>query len=176
MAIMSLCLRMLVHKPNLVRLLTVPAYVGTVRRVVARATRWGQSSASLSEESKLKSTNRTDHIDAAELDSGADRLGIIPRAISAIFDRLSRLSKDSRGGFTFQLKNSYIELYNEDLIGGQIACCSLEEEAHHISPTDLLASDAGERPQVTIREDKHGTIIWTGLREVKVTNAMDVMS
>lgn len=32
-----------------------------------------------------------------------------------------------------------------------------------------------DRPQVTIREDK-GLIIWSGLREVKVSSAMDVMS
>jgi hypothetical protein len=41
----------------------------------------------------------------------------------------------------------------------------------------LLAGDTSmaERPQVTIREDKSGTIIWSGLREAKVSSAADVM-
>ena len=53
-------------------------------------------------------------------------------------------------------KLSYIEIYNEDLI-------------------DLLAGDLDVRPTVQIREDKFGSIIWSGLREVKVTSAADVM-
>ena len=40
---------------------------------------------------------------------------------------------------------------------------------------DLLAADSEDRPQVTIREDK-GTIIWSGLREAKVSGAKEVMA
>ena len=50
-----------------------------------------------------------------------------------------------------------MELHNEDLI-------------------DLLAGDADVRPTVQIREDKNGTIIWSGLREVRVASAIEVMN
>ncbi|GAA5979174.1 hypothetical protein JCM11641_008450 [Rhodosporidiobolus odoratus] len=81
-----------------------------------------------------------------------DRLGITPRAVSEIFQRL----KGTPHGTTFTAKVSYVEIYNEDLI-------------------DLLAGDADVRPTVQIREDKQGHIVWQGLREVKVSSAQEVM-
>lgn len=62
-------------------------------------------------------TMGTDHVEAEDLEGSADRLGIIPRAVGIIFDRLAQMSRDSKGSLTYQVKNSYIELYNEDLIG-----------------------------------------------------------
>lgn len=62
-------------------------------------------------------TMGTDHLDPQELENDSDRLGIIPRAVGMVFERLARAAKDSKGNFTYQVKNSYIELYNEDLIG-----------------------------------------------------------
>ncbi|BGP45900.1 hypothetical protein JCM10450v2_001735 [Rhodotorula kratochvilovae] len=82
--------------------------------------------------------------------------GITPRAVAEIFDRLAATQRDSRGGFSFEAKVSYIEIYNEELI-------------------DLLAGDAGVRPTVQIREDKGGHILVQGIREVKVTTAEQVM-
>lgn len=85
-------------------------------------------------------------------------MGIIPRAISTIFSRANGMKEERGGGWTFSLKGSFIELYNEDLI-------------------DLLSmDDAGGRREVQIREDKHGTIIWDGLKEVSVKSANEVMS
>ncbi|KAI9261153.1 hypothetical protein BY458DRAFT_478110 [Sporodiniella umbellata] len=52
---------------------------------------------------------------------------------------------------------SFIEIYNEELI-------------------DLLnSSPPGERTQVTIREDFKNNIIWSGLKEVQVSSAQDVL-
>lgn len=100
----------------------------------------------------------TDHLDPDELDD-PERPGIIPRAVSLIFDRLNKAVRDSKGALSFTLRNSYIELYNEELI-------------------DLLAGDLppAERPAVTIREDKNGGIMWSGLREVKVDSADAIMA
>lgn len=86
-------------------------------------------------------------------------MGIIPRAISTIFSRAAALRDERGGGWTFSIKGSFIELYNEDLI-------------------DLLGMDdgGGGRREVQIREDKHGTIIWDGLREISVKSANEVMS
>lgn len=46
-----------------------------------------------------------------------------------------------------------------------------------LAKADLCAvqTQTSERPAVTIREDKAGHIIWSGLREVRVSNASEVM-
>ncbi|KAJ7149338.1 kinesin [Mycena filopes] len=85
-------------------------------------------------------------------------MGIIPRAVSTIFSSAKQLREDRAGAWTFQIKSSFIEIYNEDLI-------------------DLLVDDtAGGRREVQIREDKDGHIIWGGLREVAVKNPNEVMT
>ncbi|TFK42468.1 kinesin domain-containing protein [Crucibulum laeve] len=85
-------------------------------------------------------------------------MGIIPRAVSNIFSGAKQL-KDERGGaWNYNIKGSFIELYNEDLI-------------------DLLSlDDSGGKREVQIREDKDGHIIWGGLREVNVRNSNEVMN
>ncbi|GAA5920854.1 hypothetical protein JCM1841_002353 [Sporobolomyces salmonicolor] len=88
---------------------------------------------------------------------GDERQGITPRAVAEIFDRMKEVQRESKGATSFTSKVSYIEIYNEDLI-------------------DLLAGDMDARPTVQIREDKQGNIIWSGLREVKVSTAADVMN
>jgi len=85
-------------------------------------------------------------------------MGIVPRAVSSIF-LTARKTKEERGAsWGYNLKASFIEIYNEDLI-------------------DLLSLDdpAGTRREVQIREDKEGHIIWGGLREVNVKNTYEVM-
>ncbi|KAJ7481171.1 kinesin domain-containing protein [Mycena galericulata] len=85
-------------------------------------------------------------------------MGIIPRAVSTIFSSAKQLREERGGAWTFQIKTSFIEIYNEDLI-------------------DLLVDDtAGGRREVQIREDKDGHIIWGGLREVNVKNPGEVMT
>lgn len=98
----------------------------------------------------------TDRTSDADDDLGEERLGITPRAVASIFERIRTIQKETNGRTTFQAKLSYLEIYEEALI-------------------DLLAGDADVRPTVQIREDKEGNIIWSGLREVKVSNALEVM-
>ncbi|KAF7322353.1 Kinesin domain-containing protein [Mycena chlorophos] len=83
-------------------------------------------------------------------------MGIIPRSISKIFQNARQLRDERAGAWTYTIKASFIEIYNEDLI-------------------DLLTDDAGRR-EVQIREDKDGHIIWGGLREVPVKNPSEVMA
>ncbi|KII89077.1 hypothetical protein PLICRDRAFT_124285 [Plicaturopsis crispa FD-325 SS-3] len=85
-------------------------------------------------------------------------MGIIPRAVSNIFTRARQLKEERGATWNYNIKGSFIEIYNEDLI-------------------DLLSSEdvgAGRR-EVQIREDKDGHIIWGGLREVTVKNSSEVM-
>jgi hypothetical protein len=93
----------------------------------------------------------------ADPNDSSNGMGIIPRAVAAIFAEAQKLKQERQGAWQFSLKGSFIELYNEDLI-------------------DLLVDDTtGVRREVQIREDKDGHIIWGGLREVAVRNAPEVM-
>ncbi|KXN86942.1 Kinesin-like protein KIF21B [Leucoagaricus sp. SymC.cos] len=86
-------------------------------------------------------------------------MGIIPRAVSTIFSCAKQLKEERGGAWSFGIKGSFVEIYNEDLL-------------------DLLSTDdsTGGRREVQIREDKDGNIIWGGLREVNVKNTAEVMS
>lgn len=85
-------------------------------------------------------------------------MGIIPRSVSEIFSKAAALREERAGAWSFSIKGSFVELYNEELI-------------------DLLSYDdtGGGRRDVQIREDKKGHIIWDGLREVSVRSANEVM-
>ncbi|RIB28540.1 P-loop containing nucleoside triphosphate hydrolase protein, partial [Gigaspora rosea] len=89
-------------------------------------------------------------------DIPSESKGIIPRAISTLFKTMNSSQLKSR---KFSIKVSFIEIYNEDLI-------------------DLLADNIGNdnKPQVTIREDSKGNIIWNGLQEIRVNGVEEVMS
>ncbi|TIC09952.1 kinesin-domain-containing protein [Wallemia mellicola] len=82
--------------------------------------------------------------------------GIVPRAVNQIFRSLDAKTVD------YSIKNSFVEIYNEDLI-------------------DLLGADKTsygsgiEKTPVTIREASNGTIIWSGLREPQVNSSTDVL-
>jgi len=55
------------------------------------------------------------------------------------------------------MKVSFIEIYNEELI-------------------DLLAEgDEDSRPQVVIREDSKGNILYSGVNEIRVNSVEEVM-
>jgi hypothetical protein len=107
------------------------------------------------------SSGKTHSMTGKDLDGDptdtSNGMGIIPRAVAAIFSRAQELKSERNGGWQYSVKGSFIELYNEDLI-------------------DLLVDDStGVRREVQIREDKDGHIIWGGLREVTVRNAAEVM-
>ncbi|KAL4077254.1 hypothetical protein V8B97DRAFT_1413252 [Scleroderma yunnanense] len=86
-------------------------------------------------------------------------MGIIPRAVSTIFSQAKKLKEERGPSWSYAIKGSFIEIYNEDLI-------------------DLLSSDdtGGVRREVQIREAKDGSIIWGGLREVNVRSSSEVMN
>ncbi|KAJ5413034.1 hypothetical protein N7465_005339 [Penicillium sp. CMV-2018d] len=115
-------------------------------------------------------------------------MGIIPRAAQVLFDKLDGPSKHNRAGShsttglrtpqrysmtsaasfgklnqekdkTWQLKATYVEIYNEHL-------------------RDLLLPEstaANDRSNVTIREDTKGRIILTGLHQVNINSFDDLI-
>ncbi|KAJ5342492.1 hypothetical protein N7541_011616 [Penicillium brevicompactum] len=117
----------------------------------------------------------------------AQNMGIIPRAAQVLFDKLDgppkhnrnsstatglrtpqRYSMSSAASFgkphqekekTWQLKATYVEIYNEHL-------------------RDLLLPDStptSDRSNVTIREDTKGRIILTGLHQVEINSFDDLI-
>ncbi|CAG8455777.1 7014_t:CDS:2 [Funneliformis mosseae] len=86
--------------------------------------------------------------------SDPESRGIIPRALYTLFSYINSTQFKSR---KITIKVSFIEIYNEDLI-------------------DLLAEgDDENKPQVMIREDSKGNIIWSGLQEIKVNSVEEVI-
>lgn len=111
----------------------------------------------------------------------SDIKGIVPRAAQALFEKLQgipvrptglqtpkRYSTQGLAGVakptgapkTWELKATYVEIYNEQL-------------------RDLLVPESipmAERPQVVIREDTKGRIMLTGLRQVPIRSAEDLLN
>ncbi|KAK1968939.1 kinesin motor domain-containing protein [Colletotrichum sublineola] len=110
-----------------------------------------------------------------------EMMGVIPRAATALFEKLDGTRKQANRGSMSQLrtpsrysspvsqpsaeknwslKATYVEIYNEQL-------------------RDLLVPDhvpQSERGAVTIREDVKGNIILTGLRQVEINSVDDLMN
>ncbi|GKT56588.1 kinesin family protein [Colletotrichum tofieldiae] len=110
-----------------------------------------------------------------------EMMGVIPRAATALFEKLDGTKKQvNRGSMSqlrtpsryssqgsqssaernWSLKATYLEIYNEQL-------------------RDLLVPDhvpQHERGAVTIREDVKGNIILTGLRQVEINSVDDLMN
>ncbi|UZP34292.1 hypothetical protein NXS19_002108 [Fusarium pseudograminearum] len=109
-------------------------------------------------------------------------MGVIPRAATALFEKLEAAPKSTAkanrsslshlrsprgysqqnalGDREWSLKATYVEIYNETL-------------------RDLLVPDTtplNERVNVAIREDTKGNIILTGLRQVEINSADDLMN
>lgn len=81
--------------------------------------------------------------------------GIVPRAITAIFDTI-RNRKANNESYEAMINVSFLELYNEELV-------------------DLLNPRARSTPAPVIREDANGHIIWQNLSEEHVSSVDELM-
>ncbi|WVQ82145.1 hypothetical protein IAT38_004273 [Cryptococcus sp. DSM 104549] len=81
------------------------------------------------------------------------RTGLIPRTVHTIFERAEEIKQQSGPGASWEARLSFLELYNEEII-------------------DLLS---GSGVAITIREERDGRIVWSGVREVKVKSLGEVM-
>lgn len=107
--------------------------------------------------------------------SDSQRAGIIPRAVKQIFSEIQRRTKAEQGRWKVEAKNSYIEIYNEDLIDLLAGDLDVRIDSLLVQDSADWSFQPADRPAVTIREDKAGHILWTGLREMKVGSVADVM-
>ncbi|XP_026478674.1 chromosome-associated kinesin KIF4A-like [Ctenocephalides felis] len=81
-----------------------------------------------------------------------EEMGVIPRAVKDIFQKISTLKEQ----YDFGLQVSFMELYQEQLF-------------------DLLSKSNRDQSIVDIREDQQKGIVIPGLTEIKVFNAKDTL-
>lgn len=94
-------------------------------------------------------------------------LGIIQRFTNELFERLEQKKSDT----TFQIYVSYLELYNEDIV--DLLCPGSSPSSSSSSTTTLTKKDETKQP--AIREDIHGHIYWTGVREMPINNKYELL-
>ncbi|OAD78767.1 hypothetical protein PHYBLDRAFT_29641, partial [Phycomyces blakesleeanus NRRL 1555(-)] len=80
--------------------------------------------------------------------------GIVPRFVYSLFERVESMRSVYH---SCQIFVSFLELHNEDLV-------------------DLLSPVKREGLNLCIREDSHGQISWTGVREEVVTTPKELLS
>ncbi|KAJ2497881.1 hypothetical protein GGH96_004759 [Coemansia sp. RSA 1972] len=97
----------------------------------------------------------------AQPGAGSANTGIVPRALQWLFAWATATDSELgapqlRAGVDVTV--SFLEVYNEDLI-------------------DLVArtQSHGVGPPIFVREDAKGNILWTGVREVRVSSAADAL-
>ena len=81
------------------------------------------------------------------------RTGLIPRTVQSILDKAEEVRLSSGIGASWECRISFLELYNEEII-------------------DLLS---GSGVSVSIREERDGRIVWSGVREVNVRSLAEAM-
>lgn len=87
-----------------------------------------------------------------------DTVGIVPRVFKFIFDELDHRKAQSEFS-EFKVKVSFLELYNEELH-------DLMDPAS--MQRDRITGKPGK--EISIREEKNGTISLRGLKEEEVTS------
>jgi hypothetical protein len=104
--------------------------------------------------------------------------GIVPRAISEIFESLisksspspsqqtdaTRSGGNSQTGYEWNLYVSFLELYNEDLV-----------DLLNPRPKSASSSSSAVSGGPTVREDSQGNIVWSGIREEEVKSPEELM-
>lgn len=87
-------------------------------------------------------------------------LGIIPRVITQIFSE----EEKRRVKAEFEIKCSFLEIYNEELI--DLLDSSFIDK--------VVPTQGQQKKEITIREEKNGTISVYGLREATVSSAAEM--
>lgn len=92
-----------------------------------------------------------------------EKVGIVPRVFKFIFDELDMRKAQSEYS-EFKVKIAFLELYNEEL--------------HDLlDPASMVRDKITGKPlkEMSIREEKNGTISVRGLKETEVSNAEECL-
>ena len=91
-------------------------------------------------------------------------IGIVPRAIQTIFERVQEQRNTHGEGYKCEVMCSFLELYNEELID--------------LLNPQVRAATTGRKPSsaLMIREDAQGGIYWSGVKEEPVVGPDDLFA
>lgn len=89
-----------------------------------------------------------------------DMLGVVPRFIHDLFKRLEA-KKQTQKVHEYQVYVSFLELYNEDFVD----LLNAYSQTHSRKRSNSVSNFTPPPCEVQIREDVHGQIYWSGVRE-----------
>ncbi|KAI8645515.1 hypothetical protein BD408DRAFT_480528 [Parasitella parasitica] len=90
----------------------------------------------------------------------SEQQGVVPRFIYDLFQRLDA-KKQSQKVLDYQVYVSFLELYNEDFVD----LLNAYSQTHNRKRSNSVCHFAPPPCEVQIREDVHGQIYWSGVRE-----------
>ncbi|CEP13231.1 hypothetical protein [Parasitella parasitica] len=90
----------------------------------------------------------------------SEQQGVVPRFIHDLFRRLDA-KKQSQKVLEYQVYVSFLELYNEDFVD----LLNAYSQTHNRKRSNSVSHFAPPPCEVQIREDVHGQIYWSGVRE-----------
>lgn len=84
-------------------------------------------------------------------------------------------SSKSLGKKSFQVYVSFLEIYNEDIHDLLVSTENTHPYSMSSSSTTSSSSNGEQGSHPSVREDVHGNIHWTGIKEEKVESANDLL-
>ncbi|KAJ3004829.1 UNVERIFIED_CONTAM: Kinesin-like protein kif21b, partial [Siphonaria sp. JEL0065] len=109
---------------------------------------------------------------------GSELRGIVPRAIDLIFENIQQ-KRDTE----CSLAVSFLELYNEELVDllnpvirSHASSRPNTASSSHSNNSNSSTSHSSNPNQPNIREDAHGNIVWSNVREEPVSCPQDLFS
>ncbi|KAI7858799.1 hypothetical protein BDC45DRAFT_497663 [Circinella umbellata] len=93
-----------------------------------------------------------------------DHQGIVPRFIRDLYERLEQ-KKATTPNYDYQVLVSFLELYNEDLVD----LLNMQQKQQQRQRTQSNCD-------ISIREDVHGNIYWSGIREETCSSPSELLS
>ncbi|KAI9247135.1 hypothetical protein BDA99DRAFT_542985 [Phascolomyces articulosus] len=97
-----------------------------------------------------------------------DHQGIVPRFIRDLYERLEA-KKTKTSHYNYQVLVSFLELYNEDLVD----LLNIQQKQQQRQRTHSGTSTTCD---ISIREDIHGNIYWSGVREESCSSPEELLS
>ena len=91
-------------------------------------------------------------------------IGIVPRFIRDLYERLEQ-KKSTTSNYDYQVLVSFLELYNEDLVD----LLNIQQKQQQLQRTQSNCD-------ISIREDIHGNIYWSGVREETCSSPSELLS
>ncbi|KAI8339306.1 hypothetical protein BD560DRAFT_25194 [Blakeslea trispora] len=112
---------------------------------------------------------------ALDENTESEQQGIIPRFINDLFRRLEEKNNES-SMIEHNVYVSFLELYNEDFVDLLNAASQQQQQQNRKRSNSVVGSNPMTPPcEVQIREDVHGQIYWSGVREEQCSSPDELL-